>query len=274
MGPARPGRRRRLDECVVAEGLAESRTVAQALIRTGRVLVDDVPVEKPGAQVRPDATLRVRGETRRYVSRGGDKLAGALEDLSVDPNGLACLDVGASTGGFTDCLLERGARSVVAVDVGYGQLHARLRGDPRVVVLERTHVRELAAAALPERPQLVTVDVSFISLTSVLPHLAELVPEAPVLALVKPQFEVGRGRVGKGGVVRDDGLRLEAVERVAACARELGYAEAGRSESRVAGPKGNREIFLWLRPAPGAGAGPLRPGPPTGIRGTSGPSRG
>ena len=247
MGPARPSHRPRLDERVVELGLAESRTIAQALIRTGRILVDDVPVEKPGTRIRSDAALRLRGGTRRYVSRGGEKLAGALEDLSVDPRGLACLDVGASTGGFTDCLLERGARSVVAVDVGYGQLHQRLRVDPRVVVLERTHARELTAAALPERPELVTVDVSFISLTSILPRLAEISPESDVLALVKPQFEVGRGRVGKGGVVRDDALRLEAVERVAACAQALGYVEVGRVESRIAGPKGNREVFLWLR---------------------------
>jgi 23S rRNA (cytidine1920-2'-O)/16S rRNA (cytidine1409-2'-O)-methyltransferase len=247
MGAARPSSRVRLDERVVEAGMAESRTAAQALIRTGRILVDDVPVEKPGTRVRSDAALRLRGETRRYVSRGGEKLAGALEALSIDPTGLACLDVGASTGGFTDCLLERGARSVVAVDVGYGQLHQRLRVDPRVVVLERTHARELSAAALPERPDLVTVDVSFISLTSILPRLAEISPGSEVLALVKPQFEVGRGRVGKGGVVRDDALRLEAVERVAACAQALGYVEAGRVESRIAGPRGNREVFLWLR---------------------------
>jgi 23S rRNA (cytidine1920-2'-O)/16S rRNA (cytidine1409-2'-O)-methyltransferase len=246
-GKRGPASRPRLDERVVEAGLAESRTVAQALIRTGRILVDDVPVEKPGTRIRSDAALRLRGETRRYVSRGGEKLAGALDDLSIDPAGLACLDVGASTGGFTDCLLERGARSVVAVDVGYGQLHQRLRADARVVVLERTHARELTAAALPESPELVTVDVSFISLTSILPRLAEIAPGSPVLALVKPQFEVGRGRVGKGGVVRDDTLRLGAVEKVAGCARALGYVEAGRAESRIAGPRGNREIFLWLR---------------------------
>jgi 23S rRNA (cytidine1920-2'-O)/16S rRNA (cytidine1409-2'-O)-methyltransferase len=246
-GKRGPASRPRLDERVVEAGLAESRTVAQALIRTGRILVDDVPVEKPGTRIRSDAALRLRGETRRYVSRGGEKLAGALDDLSIDPAGLACLDVGASTGGFTDCLLERGARSVVAVDVGYGQLHQRLRADARVVVLERTHARVLTAAALPESPELVTVDVSFISLTSILPRLAEIAPGSPVLALVKPQFEVGRGRVGKGGVVRDDTLRLGAVEKVAGCARALGYVEAGRAESRIAGPRGNREIFLWLR---------------------------
>jgi 23S rRNA (cytidine1920-2'-O)/16S rRNA (cytidine1409-2'-O)-methyltransferase len=246
-GKRGPASRPRLDERVVEAGLAESRTIAQALIRTGRILVDDVPVEKPGTRIRSDAALRLRGETRRYVSRGGEKLAGALDDLSIDPAGLACLDVGASTGGFTDCLLQRGARSVVAVDVGYGQLHQRLRADARVVVLERTHARELTAAALPESPELVTVDVSFISLTSILPRLAEIVPGSPVLALVKPQFEVGRGRVGKGGVVRDDTLRLGAVEKVAGCARALGYVEAGRAESRIAGPRGNREIFLWLR---------------------------
>lgn len=246
--------RRRLDERIVEAGLADSRTTAQALIRTGRVLVDDVPIEKPGTRIAPGAALRVRGATRRYVSRGGEKLAGALDELGVDPRGLACLDLGASTGGFTDCLLQRGADSVVAVDVGYGQLHQRLRGHPRVVVLERTHACELSAAALPRPPQLVTVDASFISLTRILPRIAQVAPQARVLALVKPQFEVGRERVGKGGVVRDDALRLEAVERVAGCARGLGYAELGRAESRLPGPRGNREIFLWLGPRAALGA--------------------
>ncbi|MEN8183236.1 MAG: TlyA family RNA methyltransferase [Myxococcota bacterium] len=239
-------RRRRLDERVVEAGLAESRAKAQAFIRTGRVLVDDVPVEKPGTPVAADASLRLRGESPRFVSRGGEKLAGALEALGVDPRRLACLDVGASTGGFTDCLLQAGARAVVAVDVGYGQLHPRLRNDPRVVVRERTHAARLAAELLPEPIDLVTIDVSFISLEKILPRLVEVAPGAPLLALVKPQFEVGREQVGKGGVVRDDALRREAVDRVAARAEALGYREQGRVESCLAGPKGNREVFLWL----------------------------
>ncbi len=233
----------------MADGLAPSRTRAQALILAGRVLVDEVPVEKPGTRVSDDARVRLRGDERSFVSRGGEKLAGALADLGVDPSGLRCIDVGASTGGFTDCLLRAGAAHVTAVDVGRGQLHERLRRDPRVHALERTHVRDLAAEALPGPIDLVVVDVSFISLRHVLPHLRALAPRAEVLALVKPQFEVGRGRVGKGGVVRDDALRAEAVAAVVACAEALGLREAGRAESRLAGPKGNREVFVHLRPA-------------------------
>jgi 23S rRNA (cytidine1920-2'-O)/16S rRNA (cytidine1409-2'-O)-methyltransferase len=212
------------------------------------VLVDDVPVDKPGTRVAADAALRLRGEQRRFASRAGEKLAGALADLGVDPSGRACLDVGASTGGFTDCLLQAGAASVVALDVGYGQLDVRLRGDARVRVLERTNARHLQPEAIPERIELVTVDVSFISARLVLPAVTRVAPQAEVLVLVKPQFEVGRGKVGKGGVVRDEALRAEAVASVAAGARELGYTEAGRAESRLLGPKGNQEIFLWLRP--------------------------
>jgi 23S rRNA (cytidine1920-2'-O)/16S rRNA (cytidine1409-2'-O)-methyltransferase len=205
-------------------------------------------VEKPGTRVRPASSVRVRGEERSYVSRGGEKLAGALADLGIDPRGLACLDLGASTGGFTDCLLRAGARGVVAVDVGYGQLDLKLRGDPRVVVLERTNARDLARGDVPQPVDLVTVDLAFISATKVLPVLPEVAPGADVLVLVKPQFEVGRGQVGKGGVVRDEGLRRAAVESVRACAAELGYRALGLAESRLPGPRGNREIFLWLRP--------------------------
>jgi len=212
------------------------------------VLVDDVPVDKPGTRVRAEARLRLRRPARRFVSRGGEKLAGALEDLGIDPCGLACLDVGASTGGFTDCLLQAGARRVVAVDVGYGQLDAGLRADPRVHVLERTNARHLEAAALGGPIDLVSIDASFVSLRQLLPRLAALAPSARVIALVKPQFEVGKGRVGKGGVVRDEALRRESVDAVAEAAGALGYREAGRAESRLAGPKGNREVFLWLWP--------------------------
>lgn len=216
------------------------------------MLVDEVPVDKPGTRVADSARLRVRGAPRRYASRGGEKLAGALEELAVDPRGLRCLDVGASTGGFTDCLLQSGAREVVAVDVGYGQLDARLRRDPRVVVRERTHARSLDARAVGPGIGLVTVDVSFISARLLLPSIAAAAPGAPILVLVKPQFEVGREQVGKGGVVRDDALRRAAVDAVEAAARELGYRESGRAASRLAGPKGNREIFLLLRPAEGS----------------------
>jgi 23S rRNA (cytidine1920-2'-O)/16S rRNA (cytidine1409-2'-O)-methyltransferase len=252
-------KRQRLDERVVADGLAETRTRAQALIRTGRVLVDETPVEKPGTAVRREAAVRVRGSETRFVSRGGEKLAGALTDFGLDPTGCRCLDVGASTGGFSDCLLQAGARQVVAVDVGYGQLAARLRADPRVFVLERTNARELASEALPGPIDLVVADVSFISLRLLLPRLLAVAPAAELLLLVKPQFEVGRGQVGKGGVVRDDGLRAAAVASVRSAAEALGYRFLGQAESCLAGPKGNREIFLRLgRPPadPGLGSEP------------------
>jgi 23S rRNA (cytidine1920-2'-O)/16S rRNA (cytidine1409-2'-O)-methyltransferase len=236
----------------VVDGLAESRTRAQALILAGRVLVDDRPADKPGARVREGARVRLRGEEPRFASRGGEKLAGALVDLGVAPAGLVCLDVGASTGGFTDCLLQAGARRVVAVDVGYGQLHPRLRGDPRVAVLERTNFRTAAAhvvrGAAGSEIALVVVDASFISATLLLPRVAEVAPAADVLVLVKPQFELGPERVGKGGVVRDDALRAEAVARVRDAAAALGYEPAGQADSRLAGPRGNREVFLLLRP--------------------------
>lgn len=245
----------RLDERVLACGLAPSRSRAEALIRAGRVLVDDVPVDKPGARVKPEAAIRVRGQERRYVSRGGEKLAFALEDLGLDPRDMRCLDVGASTGGFSDCLLQAGATSVVAVDVGYGQLHEKLRQDSRVTSYERMNARELPDDLLSEAVDLVVADVSFISLRLVLPSIARVAPDADVLLMVKPQFEVGRERVGKGGVVRDDALREEAANDVSRAAAELGYRERRRVDSRLSGPKGNLEIFLWLRPNASAEAG-------------------
>lgn len=212
----------------------------------GQVLVDDVPVDKAGTRVRDDAVVRLRGAASRYVSRGGDKLEGALLDLGVDPAGKICLDVGASTGGFTDCLLQHGAVRVHAVDVGYGQLDAKLRSDPRVVVLERVNARALEASMVSDAIDLVVADVAFISLRLVVPALAAVASNAMWLLLVKPQFEVGRDQVGKGGVVRDDALRTAAVESVREAAEGLGWQEIARADSRVAGPKGNREIFLLL----------------------------
>lgn len=238
----------RLDERLVADGLAESRAKAQALVMSGVVAVDGAVVDKPGTRVALEAAVELRTAGSRFVSRGGDKLAGALEDLGVDPAGRACLDLGASTGGFTDCLLQAGARRVVAVDVGYGQLDAKLRGDPRVVVLERVNARALEAAQMPEPIGLVVADLAFISLRLVVPALAAVAPAAEWLLLVKPQFEVGRERVGKGGVVRDDALRAEAVDAVRDACAALGWAEVARVDSRVHGPKGNREVFLFLRP--------------------------
>ena len=214
--------------------------------------MDDVPVDKAGTRVRDGAEIRIKGGVNRFVSRGGDKLAGALEDLGIDPAGLRCLDVGASTGGFTDCLLQAGASTVVALDVGHSQLHERIRRDPRVHVLEKTNARYLEPGQLPEPVDLVVIDVSFISAKLLLPPIRAAAPHADVLVMVKPQFEVGREQVGKGGVVRDDALRLDAAEGVKRCAEELGYRARAQVESRVAGPKGNREIFLWLAFAAGS----------------------
>lgn len=237
---------KRLDERLVEVGLAENRSQARALILTGKVLVQDTPVDKAGTAVALDATIRIKGGQRRFVSRGGDKLAAALDDLGLDPTGLYCLDVGASTGGFSDCLLQRGARGVVALDVGTAQLHDRIRNDSRVHVLEKTNARDLTAQMLPEPVQLVVADVSFISLELLLAPIRAAAPGAELLLMVKPQFEVGRGQVGKGGVVRDDSLRNGAVDKISDCGRDLGYTEKSRIDSRITGPKGNREIFLWL----------------------------
>ena len=214
---------------------------------TGDVLVGDRPITKPGAEVPADAEVRLRTADSPYVSRGGEKLAGALDAFGLEVRDLVAFDVGASTGGFTDCLLQRGARRVIALDVGYGQLAWKLRQDPRVVVIERTNARHLTPAMLPEAPDLAVVDVSFISLATVLPAVAGvLAPRGTIVALVKPQFEVGRGRVGKGGVVRDPARRAEAVAGVRTAAERLGFAVRGEAESVLSGPKGNREVFIWL----------------------------
>lgn len=236
----------RLDERVVREGLAESRSAAQALILSGRVLVDDQPVDKAGTRIAAHKTIRLKGGARPFVSRGGEKLAAALDELGLDPSDRRCLDLGASTGGFTDCLLQRGARSVCAIDVGHSQLHSRLRLDPRVEVRERVNARHLQPSDFAEGFDLVVVDVSFISIALILPAIVACAPDADGLLLVKPQFEVGRDFVGKGGVVREDALRTGAADSVAQAAAALGWGERGRVDSRVPGPKGNREIFLWI----------------------------
>jgi len=236
----------RLDQLLVGRGLAKSRAQAQALILAGRVVVQGLAVPKAGAMV-PDAVQVTLKESPPFVSRGGEKLAGALEHFAVSPAGKAVLDTGASTGGFTHCLLTRGARRVYAVDVGYGQLDASLRNDPRVAVLERVNIRHLPKEAIPEPLDLATLDLSFISLTLVLPKILELLsPGGEILALVKPQFEVGKGQVGKGGVVRDLPLQQAAVARVAAAAAALGLRVNPAFPSSLKGPKGNQEYFLHL----------------------------
>ncbi len=238
-------KRIRADELLVARGLAASRSQARALIMAGRVWVGDARVEKAGELLPEDAQLRLTEEPR-YVSRGGEKLAHALTAFGLDVRGWVCADFGASTGGFTDALLQHGARRVYAIDVGYGQLHYRLRNDPRVVVMERTNVRYLEA--LPEPIDLVTIDVSFISLRLVLPAAWRVLrPGGYVIALVKPQFEAGRGKVGKGGVVRDPAVHREVLERVTASTLEIGFAVLALERSPITGAEGNVEFLLLLQ---------------------------
>jgi 23S rRNA (cytidine1920-2'-O)/16S rRNA (cytidine1409-2'-O)-methyltransferase len=237
--------KKRLDVLLVERGLAESRSQAQALVLAGRVR----GFSKAGAQVEDSAELEVEAGPR-FVSRGGEKLAHALEELGLDVEGEDCLDVGASTGGFTDCLLQAGAARVCALDVGYGQLDPRLRADPRVSVLERTNVRGLECEDLPFRPTFVTCDVSFIGLAKALPPaLACAALGWRALVLVKPQFEAGRQHVGRGGVVRDPEVRTRVVEEVAALAPSWGARVEAAVESGLPGPKGNRESFLYLSDA-------------------------
>lgn len=243
-------KRERIDKLLVDRGLVQSRERARRLIMAGAVRVAGQVVDKPGAAVEPEAEVNVEGEDIPFVSRGGLKLAGALDRLSVDVRGASALDVGASTGGFTDCLLQRGARAVIAVDVGYGQLDWKLRNDPRVTVLERTNVRHLDASRLPFVPDLCVIDASFVSLALVLPAVVPLLaPGARLVVLVKPQFEVGKGQVGKGGVVRDPALHRVAVARVREAAQHCGLNCLAECESPLLGPKGNREFFLYLRKA-------------------------
>ena len=238
----------RIDKLMVQQQLAGSRERARALILAGRVLVDDQTVDKVGTQVYLDASIRLRGEDLPYVSRGGLKLAKALEYFKLDVTGRIALDVGASTGGFTDCLLQNGAVMVVAVDVGYGQLAWKLREDDRVVNFERTNIRYLTAEQLDIAPDLAVIDASFISLDKVLPAtLSLLTPSSDVVALIKPQFEVGKGNFGKGGVVRDPEQHLQVVEKIKVLGEQLGCQVLDVCESPVLGPKGNREFLIHLR---------------------------
>jgi 23S rRNA (cytidine1920-2'-O)/16S rRNA (cytidine1409-2'-O)-methyltransferase len=239
--------RRRADTLLAERGLAPSRTAAAATVRAGRVRLakGGAAVEKPSELVDENAELVVE-EGEEFVSRGGIKLNNALSELPIEVEGKPCLDVGASTGGFTDCLLQRGAQTVIAVDVGYGQLDWRLRQDSRVLVMERLNARALGDSYLPLRPELITVDVSFISLAMLIaPIVATAADEFDLLGLVKPQFELGKEKVGKGGVVRDAGDRRDAIRKVAEAMGKDGLVVRGVASSGLPGPKGNRETFVW-----------------------------
>lgn len=238
--------RQRLDLALVDRGLVSSRERAQALVRAGLVRVGGAVTDRPDQMIGADQQIEVAGSTG-YVSRGGEKLAAALDAFGIDPHGRQGLDVGASTGGFTDVLLQRGAAHVIALDVGYGQLAWSLRQDPRVTVMERVNIRHLDQ--LPEPADLAVIDVSFISLRLVLPRVRELLsPPGDVVALVKPQFEVGKGAVGKGGVVRDRAQHEMVLSELRRFAGEIGYLVAGQIPSPVLGAKGNREFLLYLKP--------------------------
>jgi len=249
----------RLDKLLVEKGILSSRERARSLIMEGKVLVDGEKIDKPGTRVETGARIEIRGEEQPYVSRGGLKLEKALEAFAIDPSGWAVMDVGASTGGFTDCVLQKGARKVYAVDVGYGQLAWKLRTDPRVVNLERRNIRTLEREEVEEEVDLIVIDTSFISIEKFLSRLLPfLKKEGSMVGLIKPQFEVGKGEVGKGGVVREPALHRKVIDRIAQYSRGIGLNVLGVVESPLLGPKGNKEFFIHLRkeePEPCKGQG-------------------
>ena len=237
-----------MDSLVFERGLAESREKARALIMAGLVEVDGVRVEKPGHSVPLSSSIRLKESSPPYVSRGGIKLQAAIERFSIKVEGMVLMDVGSSTGGFTDCLLQHGARKVIAVDVGHGQLHWKLRQNPRVRLMERTNIRYLKPGDIDEHIDGAAIDVSFISLKLVTPPVSELLSEkAFIIALIKPQFEVGKNQVGKGGVVRNPSLHKQVVEDLGVFFETLGWQVEGSMESPILGPKGNKEFFVYLR---------------------------
>jgi 23S rRNA (cytidine1920-2'-O)/16S rRNA (cytidine1409-2'-O)-methyltransferase len=244
------GKRERLDKLLIERGLVASREEGRGRILAGDVLVNDRPLTKAGTLVDEQAAIRIKSKVAPYASRGGSKLESALGQFGVDPTGKTVLDVGASTGGFSDCLLAHGARQIFAVDVGYGQLDWRLRNDPRVIVFEKTNIRYLELKTLPRPADLATVDVSFISLKLVLPQVKTLLlPDNQIIALIKPQFEVGKGKVGKGGVVRSRAEHERVIADIKNAAVKLGYGIRGVIESPLIGPAGNKEFFIHLSAA-------------------------
>lgn len=247
--------KQRADKVLVERGLADSRTRAQALILAGQVLIREQRVDKPGQLIDPNAEIRIKGETLRYASRGGLKLEAALREFNINPQGKNCIDVGASTGGFTDCLLQHGAERVWAIDVGHNQIVWELRQDPRVVVLEGQNARQLDPEQFPCRFDLATVDVAFISLTKVFPALAPcLKTEADCVALIKPQFEVGKGQVGRGGIVTDRTQHRRVIVEIKQAALESGLYPVGLIESPIRGAEGNREFLMHLKLASAEGS--------------------
>lgn len=237
----------RVDKVLVERGLAESRTRAQALILAGQVLVREQRVDKPGQLIDPNAEIRIKGETLRYASRGGLKLEAALHEFNINPEGKNCIDVGASTGGFTDCLLQHGAARVWAIDVGRNQIVWQLRQDPRVVVLEGINARNLDPGQFPVRFDLATIDVSFISLAKILPAVRPCLSEtADCIALIKPQFEAGKGEVGRGGIVTDPAKHRRVLHEVIASAESAGFGVRGLIQSPILGAEGNREFLVHL----------------------------
>jgi 23S rRNA (cytidine1920-2'-O)/16S rRNA (cytidine1409-2'-O)-methyltransferase len=245
------GVKERVDVLMVERGLVRSREKAQALLMAGSVTVDGQREWKPGTRYAAEAVIEVAEDPVPYVGRGGLKLKAALDAWEIDPKGLVCIDIGASTGGFTDVLLQGGAAKVYAIDVGYGQLDFSLRNDPRVVNMERTNIRLLDTDAFPEKVGFIVIDVAFISLALVLPVAVQLLkadaPGSGVVALVKPQFEAGRAQVGKGGIVRDPGVHAEVLEKVKNYAENCGFAVNAVMDSPVLGAKGNKEFLLWLK---------------------------
>lgn len=241
----------RLDRILLEKGIATTRQRARAMIMAGKILVNHLPADKPGTMISPDAGIEIKGEDIPYVSRGGLKLEAALNAFELKVVDRVCLDVGASTGGFTDCMLQNGATRVYAVDVGYGQLAWKLRQDPRVVVIERTNIRHMPPGKIPEPIGLATIDVSFISLKIVVPAILDLLaPDSEIVALIKPQFEVGKGQVGKGGVVRNPEHHERVIKDLANFFQKLGLICESVIPSPVIGPKGNREFLILLKNGP------------------------
>ncbi len=238
----------RLDKIIVEKGMVSSRERARALIMAGKVFVDNAPAVKTGAMISPDAHIEIKGEDMPYVSRGGLKLDSALKHFKINLAGKIAMDVGSSTGGFTDCLLQHGIEKVYCIDVGYGQLAWKLRQDKRVVLIERTNIRYLEREKITDHIDIATIDVSFISLTKVVPRVLEFLKEdGEIIALIKPQFEVGKGEVDKGGIVKDESKRLRAVEQVKKDIESLGLLTIGIIASPIAGQKGNVEYLIYMK---------------------------